>query len=320
MTSHGLDLDDFVQRTNEALQLHRETIARLTKDLEEERQKVKDLTELQRHSTPIPPERKALELSPASELESAKVNLIRLSQRNFPIWKACLEDAFKLAGLYNHLIDEKAAAEEPTQELRAKLKLISSLDEKTQIQIQGCGSAMSMMQRITALNENYTQATVGQLMIKFFNEPKQKNESMGDYLSKLEFMRNELAMLGQPQSDEVFMSKVLSTLPRGYETFKEIWNASSPGMKNVQTLISRLIEKEEEIRKTASKDSAGEALRASMSIEERKKRTKCAKCGHKGHWAKECSTKPEDFAKKSSKVQALRGLLNQVLNKDKIAL
>lgn len=263
----------------------------------------------QRTSTPQPstsqPSFQEQQVDRQPEPRTSSVNIIEanpkiiLNSTNFVIWKSFTEDLFKLKGLEQHISDEEAASKDTRNELKAKLCLASTLDEKMLLKIQGCKSTYEMMQRIIILHENFTRATVGRLLMKFYSEQRKKSESMGEYLSRIEHMRNELAALGQPQTDEAFICKILSNLPRGYETFKQIWDVSNPEMKSVPNLIMRIMEREEDIKKSHENEK-GEALATRLSIEERKKRTKCAKCGQKGHWAKECSTKSEEYLKRSA--------------------
>lgn len=229
-----------------------------------------------------------------TQVDLSSISLVKLSDKNFPVWKSSIINLFNLTDLIDHLQAPITDGERANEEIKAQLYLMGTLNERTQLRVQGCATAFDMMQRIMLLHENYSQANVGRLLQKFFSYQKESVDSMADLIGKLEHMKDELKALGQPQTDMVFMSRIISCLPAGYETLKEIWEATDTQRQTVPSLVSRILKREEELA-TDQKTANLLAARKMLTIEEKKKVTKCAKCGHKGHWARECETEPEDY-------------------------
>lgn len=95
-------------------------------------------------------------------------------------------------------------------------------------------------------------------------------------------MRATLANLGENQSEEFFQVVLINSLPSEFGDFLGTWEMMHPSMKTTEFLLTCLQQKEQRLRK-----DDGQALLVKgfqkdwkiMSIEERKKVSKCKNCG-----------------------------------------
>lgn len=238
-----------------------------------------------------------------SPTDDTKVPLVKLSNANYPAWRRSIVSYFHLKNLTNFIGTDQAATQDQNNEYRAMLILLGTLDEKHQVKVQGCSTAYEVFKRIETLYVDYGKANAARLLRNFFSYKKVKADKMCDYISKMENMKNELLRAGQSLNDEIFMSQLISNLPKGYETMIAIWDAKLPEERKVSDLVSAILIREEELRRTDDEDQqVYAAFKRRMTIEERKKITNCAKCGEKGHWARECSAKPKEVSKVAKKI------------------
>lgn len=227
--------------------------------------------------------------------EIGTIPVVKLSTRNFVAWKSSINACLALKSLHSVISDPQVGQQDRSLELRARMVILASLDETAQERVQGCYTAYSMYQRILTLYGGAEVRNVGGLLRKFFSMKKQTKDTMAEHFTKMDGVRLALERVNQPLSDEIFMNQVILSLPAGYEVLREIWDVTPTEQRTIEELLGRICKREADLK--LSEDSSALVMKK-MSVAERKKITKCAKCGLKGHWAKECETKPEDYVKK----------------------
>lgn len=235
-------------------------------------------------------------------------NLPKLNGKNYSSWKSMLTTYLELNDLYDTVFGSDDVVVEKYTELRARLVIQETLDEKHRMQTQNCKTSKEIIRRLTKTYAEATRANLSTILQKYYTFKKAPEDDMSSHLAKLEVMRSELAELGQEQTDDMFIYRILETLPKEYELLKMMWDNAPTELQTVPEIQSRILRQERKLRDTAEATRITEALMVSKpstdksqkykSIQERKKHTHCAKCGYKGHWARECKTKPENYAKK----------------------
>lgn len=233
-------------------------------------------------------------------IEHFKIPMLR--EENYSLWRRMILDLMSIKGLSLVFNNEKDASDIDIK--KAKLTILGNMEPKQALHIQHCSSPKEMILTLDAIYDDKCKANGGRLLKKFFCLQLDPKESMSVHMSKMEFLRNELKANQQPISDDIFIMQLLSTLPPAYDNMKDIWESTDPARKTVGELKSRILSREEDL----GQQSEGNALAARgkfgggkfESIEDRKKRTKCAKCGQKGHWAKECEAEPDDYVQRGN--------------------
>lgn len=232
-------------------------------------------------------------------------NFTKLNEDNYVAWSIITTTLLESKSLHVALwTDQKIQAEGITEQtitqkrLEAKLILLMSINNNLLQQVIGCESPRDIWLRLKSIHDQSSETNVSRLLQKFFSF-RRSQEPMSQYIGEMEAMRRQLSNLGEAISDQVFIMQLLNGLPSVYETLKEIWDTTEPKRKTVPELISRILQREADL------NNAEQTATAFLTIAERKKKTRCAKCGHKGHWAKECVTDPKDYYSKEDREQAL---------------
>lgn len=241
---------------------------------------------------------------------SSSTSIPKLNGRNFNAWRSMIEIVAKLRGLHTAIFEPEKSANE-NEQLRAKLTLLEAMDERHAEEFSEFESASEMIERLKLMYADKSASNVYRLIKSFYRYQYEQGDSMSTHINKMERMRRELKNLGQETTDEVYMVLLLDTLPPEYEVVVENWETVHPDVKTIANLNSRILKKEEDLKvkakATESSFFTGNPSRPGkpgrqgkhMSIEERKKTSHCTKCGHKGHWYRECKTRPENYIKKN---------------------
>lgn len=213
-------------------------------------------------------------------------------------------------------IDKSEANAAVWESMNRKVKsyLLNSLDTKHVKLVLGCKTAKEIWKR---LEEVHTQRSVSAkivLQTQFFDAKMQPGEKVSDYVTRVEYLNNQLHDLGEKIPDTTVVGKIVSGLTESYSNFMSSWTLVPANEQTLSNLLSRLMA--EEAIKNKFDSAGGSALAVhgnikpgntgkkgkwrnsnknkssessgSKHIEDLKKRTKCRKCGKKGHWKAEC--------------------------------
>lgn len=236
------------------------------------------------------------------ELRSAKQNeqqiaIVKLATKNVEAWKQSLQAYLCLKGLKEFIIKAHVGDSVPEGELQARIAILSSLNEDAQEKVQGCISAHSMYERIITIYSAGQSDNADFLLRKLFSMKKDPNDSITEHFTKMDGIRMCLERTGTPIIDKIFMNQVILSLPGEYSVMADIWDSLPDAQKTASKLLATICRQEAKLKDSVEADSKA-LVAKKLSIKERKRITHCAKCGLKGHWAKECQTKPEDFVKR----------------------
>lgn len=232
---------------------------------------------------------------------SSTHNIPKLNGKNYLSWRDMVEIILQLRGLDEAILSESV---DKVKDNTAKLILYETMEESQANIVRGCKSAKAIVDRLEMTYADKSAANVYRMLNDFYGLKKSQDSSMSQHIGRMENARIALAEVGEKQSDAVFMVTLISSLSMssGYDDLMERWELTHPDMRTIPALVSLILKREQDMKKKGDREGTALITRAAsnykqLTIEERKKVTRCAKCNKKGHWYKEC---PETDTKKPS--------------------
>lgn len=231
------------------------------------------------------------DLPEPSQKDSESFSITKLDNHNYTEWKREAMNIFGMKGLSKYLKESGESTDRA--ELSARHIILSSITTKWKRDVNGCITAKEMWDRLAVINGQETEACLASLTQQFYGI-KHQDEAMSAHISRVEHMRQQLESMGEPVSDRAFCGVLMNSLKERYQLLKQSWQLIPPNDRTPARLVDMVLNLNRELTEDEIIASALVAKKKT-SIEERKKSSTCAKCGHKGHWARECRTKPENY-------------------------
>lgn len=178
--------------------------------------------------------------------------------------------------------------------------LFSALDDKVMGQVQTCKTAADIWKRLLLIYENASETNVDRLLQEYYSYVKAAQEDMATHISRVESMADQLCLLGEPQSERSVISKLLNSLPKEYDAFRNAWDSVHPNYRTKDELITRLMKQDvltPQVSRGSSKDVAMFINRPNDKSSKIKIKGKCYNCGIVGHLARDCR-RPEKGGRK----------------------
>lgn len=206
--------------------------------------------------------------------------------RTFEVWNFQVTIILKASGLmgivqgeekYEDLTEDNAKKVWIRSDAKAQRVLISTVDKKVLLHIINCKTSAEMYTKLCMLYRKDSEIEKCSVMQEFFNFTYVKGCDMSLHISKLENLAYRLKTIKQDVSDEMLMSKILSSLPDRFKFFKTAWESTPKIDKTLVNLTARLIAEDETYN---NKEGASVAFNVTEKI--------CHKCYKKGHIAKFC--------------------------------
>lgn len=210
-------------------------------------------------------------------------HLPKLEGNNFQSWREMVEMAMELKGIKRAL---ETAEVDHRMNIQAKLFLLETMSEEHRCQVRSLTTAKDMMNRLEKIYADNSASNLFRLLHEYFRYTKPANEPISVHVGKFSAMRAALADIGEEQSEELFQVALLAALPPEYGNLLELWEISHPDTRTTSNLVGRMLKREDDLKKTG--DRALVARGKQMTLEERKKVTRCNACHKIGHWAREC--------------------------------
>ena len=200
----------------------------------------------------------------ASEHEEVSNIEKLMNAETFELWDFQTGIFFKASGLFTIVTGEEKI-EDLTQDKDKKLWIqkdakaqkiiITTVDKKLLIHIMNCKSSSEMYLKLKNIFKKETEDQKCLLLQEFFSCQFEKGTDLSTHLSKLQNMAFRLKSLKQDISNEMLMSKILSTLPEKYKYFKTAWESTSRQDKSLDNLIARLLAEENSNQSSSSEKS-----------------------------------------------------------------
>ncbi|CAL1681113.1 unnamed protein product [Lasius platythorax] len=209
--------------------------------------------------------------------------------KNWNVWKFQVGVLLRGLGVFEIAEGTRVKPEEEI-DLRAWLKedskvqslIVTRLSESVMLHVLTCTSAAEMWRKLHSVYEQKSDTSIHMVQQQFFQLKYTQGIEMSLFISKVQEFQSKLKQLGEEISDKFVMTKILMFLPEGYGHFVSAWESTSDERQTLDILIARLLVEEERLKAKMDTSEKSVALTAV------KKNIKCFKCGHSGHFKKDC--------------------------------
>jgi len=209
------------------------------------------------------------------------------SAEGYPIWKFQVGIILKASNLYDTVVTLPATDQRTEQwkknDAKAQKIIVTTIDKQPLVHLLSYESSYEMWQILKNIYERDSEQQKCALMQRFFDIKKPKFVDMITHVAELKNLAYRLKALGENITDDMVISKILTTLPDAYKFFVSAWESVTKQDRTLSNFTARLLA--EESRNNAENEEDQE-----LKTEERK----CFKCGKKGHLSRSCKTVNEN--------------------------
>ena len=211
---------------------------------------------------------------------------------DFLLWRDQVTTNLQAAGVWEAVDEKFNVNANVRKDTEAKVILMSCIDDKVLRQLLRT-SAKEIWRSLNMKYKDKDYQSVIFMKQKLFKSKQKKNESLEDFIDRIRYIRNELAVANQIVSDDVVIAIVHGVLPI-YENFVQMLMINKVGMKFEAEDFIRLLKQEEERKKEKRNEKEDEeddmasekAFLVKASLSDKTK--KCTKCKRSGHYANQC--------------------------------
>lgn len=178
--------------------------------------------------------------------------------------------------------------------------IVTSVDNGPLQNLINCESAYDMWEKLLAIHEQKSEASIHLLQQKFFSYSMEATDDMSTHISKVTNLGMRLKQSGEPVTDNMVMTKILMTLPDMYNHFYSAWDSIPAVDKTINNLTSRLLIEESRLQQrnlSVMENQKSIALTANNPKKNWKSGNKnkdtrkpgnCYFCKLPGHWKSQC--------------------------------
>lgn len=217
-----------------------------------------------------------------------------------------LMEALLTAKNLKHVLNSKRPSDQAEAEKwdkdnnSAKSLLLLSLEPDVVKLVLSCTTAKDIWDRLKEVHSKNSDACQLLLMEQFFATKLRPGQKVSAYVAECELIVKRLKDIGEPISDTLFISKIVSGLGQDFRQFKSIWMSTAKSERTYANLLPKLIAEESVTENDNTSNPS--AMKATVSAEakqrdgkkDRKKKSKkeveCYNCHKKGHYSRECKS------------------------------
>lgn len=178
--------------------------------------------------------------------------------------------------------------------------LCQAIDESMLKHVTSCLTSKQIWDKLKLFHEQNASENIHTLQQEFYKCSMTQGESVADFVGKLDVIVQQLASRGDTTfNEQAVISKILCNLPEGFDSLIPAWRMQPCASKTLDNLTLQLLQTESTLKARVDKVTATAAYVASASsksseytaeqrtarrkeITDRKKSTKCWKCGIRG--------------------------------------
>ncbi|CAK9811716.1 Retrovirus-related Pol polyprotein from transposon TNT 1-94 [Anthophora quadrimaculata] len=257
-------------------------------------------------------------------MADTEFNFVKLNGKNYAMWKFGVNIALGSADLAGYVDGEEAEPDKSTKpvdwkkwktsSLKAMSILVGSVEMKLHPYLINCTTPKEVWNKLEQRFGTTSEDAKHNAWEQFYAFNINEGEDVAQRIENFECICKKLSDADDKPSDQAVMTKLLKSLPPRFSPFLMAWQSTPKAEKTKETMVSRILyentrlgEVEDKLSslalevqalkaQTHTKTNAVQSGRArkpdnKRKIEELKKRTKCAICKEKGHWARECPNK-----------------------------
>lgn len=233
-------------------------------------------------------------------------------EQDFNMWKFQVGIIFKSYGLYEIVqgsdqsirlsSDGSNLAELERKDARAQKVIMNTINRKHLPLLMTCENARQMYEKLCFMFEKSTDDQKCTLWEKFFEYKFDTANDITYHVSSVENIAFKLKTLCEKVSDNMIISKILSTLPECYNPFKTAWDSSPISEKTHINLTARLLTEEKRLNSDKQTGTPVAFKATHKNYNQKQHNKKCSICKKNNHIEKECFFKNKicSFCKKSN--------------------
>lgn len=259
-----------------------------------------------------------------ADKETFDLTKLNEKEKNYNLWKFGIEFLLDARGLIGFV---EGTEKEPNKESKkadwtnwkqssskAVVILLGSVEKSIHAHLQNCRSPKEIWDKLQQLYGSTGHNARDSALQDYFDFRIKDGLSIALQLEQFETICRRLVDVGEPQTDASMVIRILHGLPQKFSAFRMAWECTPAEEQKKNNLVARLLREDKRLceveesteslalqiealklklnsqNPTSTKSKAGK-VNGKKSIEELKKRTKCAACKQKGHWARECPSK-----------------------------
>jgi len=161
--------------------------------------------------------------------------VVEITGSDFAVWHMQIEEILTAKGLEAAIKSEEAFVKRESMSKtfieangKAKAIILLGLETKYIKLIMHATTAREMWDKLVTVHEQ--KSINGKLMLqkKFYDLQMRSDESIADYIGRVEYIVAQLRDLGEEITETNVMCKMVSGLPRSYGAFVSSWMGTEP--------------------------------------------------------------------------------------------
>ena len=199
-------------------------------------------------------------------------HVTKFNGSNFPFWKFQVSLVLKQHDLMDVVLGKqvqpqqadpvtdantKAIASWNKRDNSASCCIVATIEETFQRSLINCKSSKEMWDRLAAQYEQAVSENKYFLQQRFYNYSFQQGHDVMSHITEIETLASQLSDLGEIQSENQIITKVLCTLPPSFRSVVSAWENVEEAKRKLPLLTTRLL-KEESLNKMHESEESAE--------------------------------------------------------------
>lgn len=194
----------------------------------------------------------------------------------------------------------------------ARMLIMQAVTSTVMEDLISCTTGAEMWTKLRSIHQLKSAENIYMVHAQFYDYKMSKTDSIKTHINNIKHKASILKDLGEPQTDTQIITKILMSLPPGYNSTVAAWANVPPGEQTVPAITTRLLQHEhilkqqdkENFSDTAYFTRAQPVTKKLSQLDKREKdaaylkelqsRTVCYNCGEPDHWSRDCTKPPRD--------------------------